>query len=405
MFGFVGGFLQSIGGLKFSCQLRCYPAAFADKEEMEVSNRLIMPPSALAQLSKLEVPSPMVFSVSDLDGRHKTHAGVLEFNAPEDQCYMPMWMLRQLRAEEGDILQISLVTLPKATFVRFRPASIALLRVFNPRALLENGLRNFVALTVGDSFAVSYNGQMYGIEVLETKPANAVSIFEADVKVEFAPPQGSVASRDSEAAHVQQPQQAEASPRQNAAKMVDDEEDPMPWKRRIPGGVKWTSPPFGFENLNRVHQASDRQQTLAWSEISPALDPGRQLGGTVVRGRDQRAVALKAAETRMAEQADQIEERRKQEEEEKRRQKVEQEAEAAAAAAKAAAAAARRKKVAEGGAAKSAAPGQQTMSSGGKGQKKAPAGGARSRRSWCSCFWASSVPLEGNVQQPPSTRV
>eukprot|EP00971_Amphidinium_carterae_P096948 1919133-Amphidinium_carterae.1 len=28
------------------------------------------------------------------------------------------------------------------------------------------------------------------LEVLEAKPANAVSIFEADVKVEFAPPQG-----------------------------------------------------------------------------------------------------------------------------------------------------------------------------------------------------------------------
>mmetsp|Transcript_23424 Transcript_23424/g.54535 ORF Transcript_23424/g.54535 Transcript_23424/m.54535 type:complete len:405 (+) Transcript_23424:179-1393(+) len=396
MFGFVGGLINSLGGSRFTCQLHCYPAAFAGKEELETSNRLVLPPSALEKLTKLEVPSPMIFSVSDLDGRRKTHAGVLEFNAPEDQCFMPLWMLRQLEAEEGDVLQISLVNLPKATSVKFRPASVALMRVYNPRALLENVLRNFVALTTGDTFAVSYNSQMYGIEVVETKPADAVSIFETDVHVEFAPPQGSVASRDPDSASRQQQEQvrpvaAEKQP-QN-----DEEEDPMPWKRRIPGGVKWTVPPYGFADLNDQSKAKQPAEAATSSSARP-VRPGTAPTSQSVR--EMRSAALQAAERRMAEQAEEIEERRKQEEENERERALQEEAEAKAAAAKAAAAAARRKKVAEAGAAKSAAPVQQSMSKGSKGKKKDLSAKPRSQRSWCNCLWpaAPRQPAEGKFQ-------
>jgi ubiquitin fusion degradation protein 1 len=53
---------------------------------------------------------------------------------------------------------------------------------------LEKTLRNFSCLTTGDSIMVAYNNKQYYIDIVETKPASAVSIIETDCEVDFAPP-------------------------------------------------------------------------------------------------------------------------------------------------------------------------------------------------------------------------
>jgi len=57
---------------------------------------------------------------------------------------------------------------------------------------LENGLRNFACLNVGDTISIKYNKKIYQLKVLETKPHGAISIIEADIEVDFAPPPGYV---------------------------------------------------------------------------------------------------------------------------------------------------------------------------------------------------------------------
>merc|ERR1739848_620332 len=50
-------------------------------------------------------------------------------------------------------------------------------------------LRHFACLSKGDIVAINYNKKIYELNVLETKPANAVSIIECDMNVDFeAPP-------------------------------------------------------------------------------------------------------------------------------------------------------------------------------------------------------------------------
>ena len=48
--------------------------------------------------------------------------------------------------------------------------------------------RNYSCLTTGDTIMVSYNNKKYYIDIIETKPTNAVSIIETDCEVDFAPP-------------------------------------------------------------------------------------------------------------------------------------------------------------------------------------------------------------------------
>ncbi|KAL8229471.1 hypothetical protein R6Q57_014371 [Mikania cordata] len=58
----------------------------------------------------------------------------------------------------------------------------------DPSKGLETTLRNFSCLTTGDSIMVAYNKKKYYINIIESKPSNAISIIETDCEVDFAPP-------------------------------------------------------------------------------------------------------------------------------------------------------------------------------------------------------------------------
>lgn len=51
-----------------------------------------MPPSALDQLTRLNVEYPMLFKLTNGKKIRHTHAGVLEFVADEGKIYIPHWV-------------------------------------------------------------------------------------------------------------------------------------------------------------------------------------------------------------------------------------------------------------------------------------------------------------------------
>lgn len=53
---------------------------------------------------------------------------------------------------------------------------------------LETTLRTFSCLTTGDNIMVAYNNKKYYIDIVETRPSDAISIIETDCEVDFAPP-------------------------------------------------------------------------------------------------------------------------------------------------------------------------------------------------------------------------
>jgi ubiquitin fusion degradation protein 1 len=99
-------------------------------------------------------------------------------------------MMHNLLLEEGDLVQIENVSLPVATFSKFQPQSVDFLDITNPKAVLENCLRNFACLTTGDLVAIKYNNKIYELCVMDTKPGKAVTIIECDMNVEFDAPVG-----------------------------------------------------------------------------------------------------------------------------------------------------------------------------------------------------------------------
>ncbi|OII71986.1 ubiquitin fusion degradation protein 1 [Cryptosporidium andersoni] len=172
----------------FSHEYSCYPVSFAGRDELEAGNKILLPPSALNQLARRNISWPMLFKVQNSLKHKVTHSGVLEFVAEEGTCYMPYWMMQNLELQEGDIVNITNTSLSKGTYVKLQPLSMEFLDITNPKAVLETALRGFATLTIGDTIVIQYNDASYKVEILETKPANAISIIETDIQVDFAPP-------------------------------------------------------------------------------------------------------------------------------------------------------------------------------------------------------------------------
>lgn len=53
---------------------------------------VIMPPSALDQLTRLNIVYPMLFKLTNPKTSQITHCGVLEFVADEGKIYLPYWV-------------------------------------------------------------------------------------------------------------------------------------------------------------------------------------------------------------------------------------------------------------------------------------------------------------------------
>ncbi|KAL2342431.1 hypothetical protein Fmac_003716 [Flemingia macrophylla] len=175
-------------GTSFEQIYRCYPASFIEKPQIESGDKIIMPPSALDRLASLHIDYPMLFELRNEAAERVSHCGVLEFIAEEGMIYMPYWMMENMLLQEGDIVKVKNVTLPKGTYVKLQPHTKDFLDISNPKAILETTLRNFSCLTTGDSIMVAYNNKKYYIDIIETKPDNAISIIETDCEVDFAPP-------------------------------------------------------------------------------------------------------------------------------------------------------------------------------------------------------------------------
>ncbi|KAL5236952.1 hypothetical protein ACI65C_004362 [Semiaphis heraclei] len=161
----------------FNTTYRCWSVSMlpgTEREDVERGGKIIMPPSALDILTRLNINYPMLFKLTNKRANRQTHCG----------------MMKNLLLDEGDMVQIESVSLEVATFSKFQPQSSEFLDITNPKAVLENCLRNFACLTTGDVIAIKYNQKVYEMCVLETKPGNAVSIIECDMNVEFAAPVG-----------------------------------------------------------------------------------------------------------------------------------------------------------------------------------------------------------------------
>lgn len=170
----------------FEQQFCCFPLSHIDKSHLEDGNRIIMPLSAFDKLVLLKIEYPMVFEIINPECEQASHCGVLEFSADEGFVFLPTWMMKNLQLYEGQLVTLKSTTLRKGTYLKIQPHSMKFFGLPNPKALLEETLRGFSCLTVGDTIMLNHDNNRYYIDILEAKPSSAVSVVETDCEVDFA---------------------------------------------------------------------------------------------------------------------------------------------------------------------------------------------------------------------------
>lgn len=187
----------------FRSYYRCYSVALCsvERDNLEQGGKIILPPSALDTLSRMNIVYPMLFRIES--GEKFTHCGVNEFIAEEGRVHVPYWIMKNLGVNEGAILRVTNVSLPVATFSLFKPHNEDFFKITDPKSVLEKALSNYSCLTAGDVITIGHEGENHILEVKETKPENAVCIVECDMSVDFQMPpktNGTTASGEAEPA-------------------------------------------------------------------------------------------------------------------------------------------------------------------------------------------------------------
>lgn len=193
-FGSVFSNVPSNAPQTFQEHYRCFPILMmpdsSRKDDANFAGKIFLPPLALARLTTLHIRYPMLFRIAS--GGKCTHTGVLEFTAEEGRVYVPQWAADALAVNPGQVVSVETCDLPLGNYVKIEPQLVDFLDISDPKAVLENALRNFSCLSVDDIIQISYNDTVYGIKVLSAKPENCVCVVETDLETEFAPPVGYV---------------------------------------------------------------------------------------------------------------------------------------------------------------------------------------------------------------------
>ncbi|KDN53051.1 UFD1-domain-containing protein [Tilletiaria anomala UBC 951] len=188
-----------------------------ERDNVSYGGKVILPPSSLDQLTRMEVEGPWVFRLRNpnpnvpskdaLPAREdggasssaassrarESHAGVLEFIADHGRVHLPAWMMKSLALNEGDRVRVTGTTLPKGKMVKIQPQTVDFLEISDPKAVLEQALRNFSTLTPGDIIEFKYNCLTFEVLIMEITPdAPGISIIDTDLEVDFAAPKGYV---------------------------------------------------------------------------------------------------------------------------------------------------------------------------------------------------------------------
>lgn len=171
---------------------RAFPAQIMLRDDIELSNSIILPQSALDKLSVMrnfgDSKNPILFRILNIELNISTHCGVAEFTAEEGTCYIPSNMFERLCLMEGQSVNIRNVELKPGTFIKLQPHLTEFINNPNPKTILEFNLRNYFCVTEGDTISVKFGQKIYKIDIVQCKPSKAIRTLNCDLEVDFDPP-------------------------------------------------------------------------------------------------------------------------------------------------------------------------------------------------------------------------
>ena len=156
----------------------------------DVSDRILLPPSALEQLlssapANTDLPQLLTFRLFNPRNQRFAHVGIREFSAPDNVIAVPARIADALELTEQDNAGVQFRILPKATRVKLRPLEAGYIED-DWKALLESQLRLHATLTRGEILSIRASPTTtFRFLVDELEPEDAVNLIDTDVTTEI----------------------------------------------------------------------------------------------------------------------------------------------------------------------------------------------------------------------------
>jgi ubiquitin fusion degradation protein 1 len=184
--------------MSYTINLPCFSFTCAQSDEItkqcRYSNKILLPPNVLHDLMAQELFKEgeiMFFKAINTKIEFGQVCGVHEFTASPDICHLPYHIMEDLALTEGENITIEKVNPPKGTYVKLRPHKTDFINLPDPKAILEKIMsKDYPVIAQGQTIAINHVelNRVFRIDIVETKPADVISIVNTDLNVDFDEP-------------------------------------------------------------------------------------------------------------------------------------------------------------------------------------------------------------------------
>ena len=170
--------------------LKCFPLIYCENEnqDLECSNKIILPSSVLREISKYnEIEYPLHFKINDSEILF-TPSEFKEFN---ENVFIPQHFIDNLGIEIGSQINLTLLNFKvnKGQSIKIKPHTSDFLEIMDHKHFLENHLtKRYTTLSKGQTIIIPNENSNILIDILECEPSNTISIIDTDLEVDFEAP-------------------------------------------------------------------------------------------------------------------------------------------------------------------------------------------------------------------------
>jgi hypothetical protein len=174
--------------LKMNIQLKVFPLSYhpsiSNIDELEHSNKIILPPSILEYMVDHNIDTNVIFEIKKQnDYVQSLYMTAQEFSAVEGMCYIPYLHMQQAWLSDGEDIYIEIeINIPKGNSITLKPSCDSYIDIDNYKKKIEDIIvKRYSVLSTMDIIYLSHNNKIYTFDVMETLPADVIDMRNTDV--------------------------------------------------------------------------------------------------------------------------------------------------------------------------------------------------------------------------------
>ncbi len=166
-----------------------YHPTINNLDDFQKSNRGIFPPSLYSLMEREHIHQtpgqPIIVRLQNITMLKDIYVTAHEFSAMEGSVYLSSHLMNENFVQEGDTVEVNVVSLPNITKLVLRPRCSRFAReIMDPKAALETAIiSRYQVLSYGDILDI----EGFELEITTLEPAEVVITNESDPEVEFLP--------------------------------------------------------------------------------------------------------------------------------------------------------------------------------------------------------------------------